>query len=88
MIKTRDTFPLFGSAGNGWISCRLSDQFGLLARLPLAQVPQALQDPAIPWQGGFAAATTHPQRGLQEGTQTLRPMLMPVTTGIFLLACD
>ena len=48
MIKTLDKFSLFGSAGNGWISGRLYDQFGLLERIPLAKVPQELKcDPLV-----------------------------------------
>src|SRR6266571_5398925 len=41
--------------------------------------------PNIPWQVGFADTTKHPQIGLEQGKQALRPILMHVTTGIFLL---
>src|SRR6266446_7730314 len=53
--------------------------------MALTKVPQALQAPHIPRPVRFAEAPKPPQVRLEQGEQTLRPMLMPVTTGIRLL---
>src|SRR5438874_4107673 len=85
MIKTLDKLSLFASAGHDGIQGRLQAQFGLLARLPLTKVPQALTAPHVSWAVVFADAPQHPPRGLQEGQQALRPMLLPVPAGLCLL---
>jgi hypothetical protein len=40
VIKTRDTFSLFGPACDGWVQCRPSDQRSLLTRVVLTKVAQ------------------------------------------------
>ena len=42
-------------------------------------------EPDIPWQGGFAHTTKHPQIRLEQRKQALRPILMHLTAGVFLL---
>jgi hypothetical protein len=49
VIKTYDKLSLSDSGGNRWVSSRLYDQFGLLARILFPKVPQELQEPDIPW---------------------------------------
>ena len=85
MVKTLDKFSLFGSAGNGKIERRLQDQFGLLERIALTKVPQELKEPNVPWQVALTETPKHVQVGLQQGEETLRAILVDVTTGIFLL---
>ena len=85
MIKTLDKFPLFGPAGNAWIEGRMQDQFGRLERGLLTQVPQALQEPNVPWQIQLADAAKHAEVGLEQGEQTRRTMLVDVTTRLCLL---
>src|SRR5512145_3195685 len=70
---------------NGGSQCRLQDQLGLLERIALTKVPQELKEPHVPRQVRFADAPKHPQVRLEQGEQTLRPILMHVTTGILLL---
>jgi hypothetical protein len=45
----------------------------------MPNVPQELKEPEIPRQVGFADATKHPQVGLQQGEEALRPILMHLT---------
>src|SRR5262245_60342558 len=85
MVKTREKLSLSGSAGTGWLSCRLSDQFGLLARIPFTNVPEKWKAPDIPWQVGFAETTKHPQIGLQEGKQALGSLIMHLSAGVLFL---
>jgi hypothetical protein len=85
VIKTLDKFSLFGPICHGGIPCRLQDQLGLLERMALTKVPQELKEPHVPRQVRFADAPKHPQVRLEQGEQTLRPILMHVTTGILLL---
>src|SRR5262249_21960367 len=49
------------------------------------KVAQELQEAHIPWQGGFADPPKHPQIGLQQRKEALRPILMHVPTRILLL---
>src|SRR2546425_443272 len=49
------------------------------------KVAQELKEAHIPRQVGFADTPKHPQIGLQQRKEALRPMLMHVPTGIFLL---
>jgi hypothetical protein len=71
---------MYGSAGSGRLQRRLQDQLGLLERIVLAAVAQALQEPDIPWQGELADPTKPPQIGFEQGKQTFRPILMLLTT--------
>ena len=64
---------------------RLQDQFGLLERIALTEVPQELKEPDVPWQGEFTDPTEHPQVGLEQRKQALRAILMHLATCIFLL---
>jgi hypothetical protein len=48
-------------------------------------VPQKLKEAHISRQVGLTEATKHPQIGLEQGEQALRPILMHVTARIFLL---
>src|SRR5215470_6533548 len=85
MVETPDKITLLGLAGNGWVSRRIQDHLGLLKRRQLMKVAQELKEAHIPWQGGFADPSKHPQIGLQQRKEALRPMLMNIPTGIFLL---
>jgi hypothetical protein len=60
VIKTPDKFSLFGPAGNGGISRRLQDQFGLLEGVVLMKVSQELQEPDVPRQVEFTDTAKHP----------------------------
>ena len=51
----------------------------------MPKVPQELKEAHIARQVSFADASKDPQVGLEQGEQTLRPMLVHVTTGVFLL---
>ena len=51
----------------------------------LPAVPQARKEPERARQGRFAEATTHPQRRLEQGKQTLGPMLLDLSPCLFLL---
>jgi len=84
VIKTLDKFSPLGPAGNRGISCRPQDHLGLLKRRQLMKVAQELKEAHIPWQIGFAEAPKHPQVWLEQGEQTLRSVLMHVTTRVFL----
>src|SRR5262249_15293909 len=85
VIKTLDKFPLFGPTGNRGVQGRLQDQFGLLERMQLPKVPEELKESDVPRQVQLAEATEHAQIGLEQGKQALCPVLMHITTGIFLL---
>jgi hypothetical protein len=85
MIKTCDKLPLFGSACTRWVERRLSDQFGLLKGIALAQVPQELQESDIPWQVAFTDTTQYSQVGLAQRKQALGSMLVHVTARLCLL---
>src|SRR2546421_3834190 len=63
----------------------MQDQFGLLERGLLTKVPQELKEPNVPWQIQLADAAKHSEVGLEQGEQTLRTILVDVTTRIFLL---
>src|SRR5262252_416243 len=63
----------------------MQDHFGLLTRILLPKVAQELKEPHIAWEVDLAEASKHPQVWLQQGEQTLRPILMHLPTGIFLL---
>jgi hypothetical protein len=56
---------------------------GLFARILLPKVAQALQEPQVLKEVRFAEATKHSQLG--QGAQTLRPILMHITTGVLFL---
>lgn len=64
MIKTRDKFSLFGPACYGRIECRLQDQFGLLARIPLTKVPEKLKESDVPREVAFTETAKDPEVGL------------------------
>jgi hypothetical protein len=64
--------------------CRLQDQFGLLACMPLTKIPQELKEPDVTQQVAFAHATKHAQILLEQRKQTFRPILMHVSTRILL----
>src|SRR5689334_3601948 len=49
------------------------------------KVAQELKEAHIPRQVSFAETPKHPQIGLQQRKEALRPILMHVPTGIFLL---
>jgi hypothetical protein len=63
----------------------MQDEFGLLKRIPLTTVPQKLKEAEVPRQVGFADTTEHPEEGLEQGKQTLRPILVNLPAYIFLL---
>jgi hypothetical protein len=51
----------------------------------MPHVPQELKEAHVAWEVGFAKAPKDPQVGLEQGEQTLRPILVHVPTGVFLL---
>ena len=63
----------------------MQDQFGLLERGLLTKVPQELKEPNVPWQIQLADAAKHSEVGLEQGEQTLRPILMHLAAGVFFL---
>jgi hypothetical protein len=63
----------------------LQDQLRLLECVLVPNVPQELKKPEVPWQVDLADATKHPQVGLEQGKQAFSPILMDLTTRIFLL---
>jgi hypothetical protein len=85
VVTTCDECTPPGSARDGWISGRLQDHFGLFKRTQMPKVPQELKEPQIPRQVALTETTKHPQVRLEYGEQALRPVLMHVTTRIFLL---
>src|SRR5215813_13905975 len=56
-----------------------------LKRRQLTKVAQELKEAHIPRQVSFADPSKHPQIGLQQRKETLRPILMHVPTRVFLL---
>jgi hypothetical protein len=58
VAQTRDKFPLFGPAGNGWVQRRIQNQLGLLKRRQPMKVAQELEEAHIltvrPFFWGFA----------------------------------
>jgi hypothetical protein len=57
MVQVSDKLALSGPTGNGWVSGRLQDQFGLFKRIALTNVPQELKEAQVPWQIRFTDAT-------------------------------
>src|SRR5262245_5125538 len=53
--------------------------------MQLPKVPEELKESDVPRQVQLAEATEHAQIGLEQGKQALCPVLMHITTGIFLL---
>ena len=51
----------------------------------MPKVPQELKEAHVSWEVGFAETPKDPQIGLEQGKQTLRPILVHVPTGVFLL---
>src|SRR5215211_3845597 len=51
----------------------------------MPNVPQELKEAHVSRKIAFAEAPKHPQVRLEQGEQTLRPILVHVTTGVFLL---
>ena len=51
----------------------------------MPHVPQELKEAYVSWEVGFTKAPKYPQVGLEQGEQTLRPILVYVTTCVFLL---
>src|SRR5262245_29661695 len=51
----------------------------------MPHVPQELKEAHVSWEVGFAKAPKYPQVGLEQGEQTLCPILVYVTTCVFLL---
>jgi hypothetical protein len=51
----------------------------------MPKVLQELKEAHVSWEVGFAEAPKHPQVWLEQEEQTLRPILMRVTTRVFLL---
>src|SRR5262249_10156803 len=49
------------------------------------KVAQELEESHIPWQIRFADASKHSQVGIQQRKEALRPILVHVTTRVFLL---
>src|SRR4030095_1255828 len=58
---------------------------GLLKRRQLMKVAQELKEAHIPWQVGFADTPKHPQIGLQQRKEALRPILMHVIPCVLFL---
>jgi hypothetical protein len=52
---------------------------------PLPHVPQELKEAHVFWKVGFAKAPKDPQVGLEQGEQTLRPILVHIPARVFLL---
>jgi hypothetical protein len=51
----------------------------------MPKVPQELKEAHVSWEVVFADTPKHSQVGLEQGEQTLRPILVHVTTRVFLL---
>src|SRR5215471_15530689 len=85
MVETPDKIPLPGLAGNGRVQRRIQDHLGLLKRRQLMKVAQELKEAHIPRQVGFAETPKHPQVWLEQGKQTLRPILVHVTPCVLFL---
>ena len=85
MVQAFDKFSPSGSAGDGWIERCLQDQLGLLERILVSKVPQELKEAHVSRQGALADPAQDPQVRLEQGKQALHPILVDVTTRIFLL---
>src|SRR5262244_1864922 len=85
MVETPDNITLLGLAGNGRVSRRIHNHLGLLKRCQLMKVAQELKETHIPRQVGFAETPKHAQIRLEKGKETLRTILVDVTTRILLL---
>jgi hypothetical protein len=85
MVQAHDKFTPLGSPGNPWLERRLQAPLGLLTRILLMEVAQEFAAAHIPHQGGLPDATDHPPVGCEQRHQALRAMLMPLSTGVFLL---
>ena len=85
MVQALDKIALSGFAGDGWIQRCIQDHLGLLKRRQLVKVAQELEEPYIARQIRFADTPKHPQIGLQQRKEALRPILMHVPTCVFLL---
>src|SRR5215475_11208154 len=51
----------------------------------MPHILQELKEAHVAWKVGFAEAPKDPQVGLEQGEQTLRPILVHVPTSVFLL---
>src|SRR5262252_743371 len=85
VVQAPNKIALSGFARDGRVQRGIQDHLGLLKRRQLIKVAQELKEPNIPWQVGFAEASKHPQVRLEQGEQTLRPILVHLTTGILFL---
>ena len=85
MVQVPDKIALSGFVRDGRIQRGIQDHLGLLKRRQPVKVAQELKEPDIPWQVGFAHTTKDPQVRLEQGEQTLRPILVDVPTRVFLL---
>src|SRR5215831_17740493 len=85
MVQAPNKFTPPGPGGHGRVERRPPDQLRLFEGVLLTKVPQELKESNITRQIELAEATEHAQVGLEQGEQALRPILVYITTRIFLL---
>jgi hypothetical protein len=85
MVQAFDKLSPSCSARDRWVSCRVQDQLGLLERVPVTNVPQELKEAHVARQIELTDAPKHLQVRLEQGEQTLRPILVHVTTCVLFL---
>src|SRR5262249_40088575 len=73
------------SARDGRVQRRIQDALSLLERIELPKVAQELKEAQVARKGRLADAAKHPQVGLEQREQTLRPIFMDVPPRGFLL---
>jgi hypothetical protein len=85
MVYTLHKFSSPSLTCNGGIERRPYEQLRLCKGVLLTKVAQEWKEADVAREVGFAEASKDPQVRLEQGEQTLRPMLVHVTTGVLLL---
>src|SRR5215831_78335 len=85
MVYTLHKFSSPSLTCNGGVERRPYDQLRLFNGILLTKVSQELKEADVAREVGFAEASKDPQVRLEQGEQTLRPMLVHVTPGVLFL---
>src|SRR5712664_5023603 len=82
MVQASDKLSLSGSARHRWVEGRIQDHLGLFKGVLLTKVAQELTEADVAREVGFAETSKGQQVRLEQGEQTLRPILVHVTPGV------
>src|SRR2546422_9425386 len=85
MVYTPHKFSSPSLTCNERVERRPQDQLRLFKGVLLTKVPQELKEADVAREVGFAETSKNPQERLEQGEQTLRPMLVHVTPCVLFL---